>query len=329
MTGRARRPRPAPAHLAHDRRRPGSPTDRGDRRRPAAAGAVHVAAPGGGPQHRRRPRAGPPSGVRRRPAGVRVHRQSRRLTCQRDGNPSFHRSARRRCSRSATAVLFHVEGRRGTRWSRRAGPCSNAPGSPLRRTRGGDGCMDSATLVVLSDFMPGALGEKVGGTGRPQREWFAPSVDLTRAPARDCRSEWVLAHNTARHAGDGYASADMALWDCGDDGGRDAAPGRPRDPGVLRHLPRLSTRSMTRATPSSSFDAVTSSAAAIRTGCAFATATPESRPADQLQVVGHVTERHDLVPRSMPTSSQQPLDGGRLVRPRGARSRGTTRRSSA
>ena len=82
----------------------------------------------------------------------------------------------------------------------------------------GDGRMDPLALVVLSDFMPGALGEKVGGTGRPQREWFAPSVDLSVHLLGDCRSEWVLAHNTARHAGDGYASADMALWDCGADG---------------------------------------------------------------------------------------------------------------
>jgi hypothetical protein len=33
-----------------------------------------------------------------------------------------------------------------------------------------------------------------------------------------CRSEWVFAHNLARHAGQGYASADMALWDFGPDG---------------------------------------------------------------------------------------------------------------
>ena len=29
----------------------------------------------------------------------------------------------------------------------------------------------------------------------------------------DCRSPWVLAHNKARWAGDGYASVDMAMWD--------------------------------------------------------------------------------------------------------------------
>ena len=31
------------------------------------------------------------------------------------------------------------------------------------------------------------------------------------------RSGTLLAHNRARHAGDGYASADMALWDYGPD----------------------------------------------------------------------------------------------------------------
>jgi acyl-CoA thioesterase len=81
-----------------------------------------------------------------------------------------------------------------------------------------DGTLDTAALVVLCDFMPGALGEKVGGSGPPTRGWFAPSVDLTVHLLGECRSEWVLAHNTARHAGAGYASADMALWDCGDDG---------------------------------------------------------------------------------------------------------------
>ena len=32
----------------------------------------------------------------------------------------------------------------------------------------------------------------------------------------DARSEWVLGHNRARFAGDGYASADMELWDVDD-----------------------------------------------------------------------------------------------------------------
>lgn len=75
-----------------------------------------------------------------------------------------------------------------------------------------DGSMDPLALVVLADTMPGAVAEKVG---RRDRSWFAPSIDLTVHLLDRCHSPWVLAHNQARHAGDGYASADMALWDYG------------------------------------------------------------------------------------------------------------------
>ena len=78
-----------------------------------------------------------------------------------------------------------------------------------------DGVHDPLALVVLADTMPGAVGERIG----PQpRQWFAPSVDLAVHVLGECRSPWVLAHNRARHASDGYASADMALWDCGPEG---------------------------------------------------------------------------------------------------------------
>jgi acyl-CoA thioesterase len=82
-----------------------------------------------------------------------------------------------------------------------------------------DGTMDPLALVVLADTMPGAVSEKVGPT---DRAWFAPSVDLTVHLLDHCRSPWVLAHNRARFAGDGYASADMALWDCGETGSEPA-----------------------------------------------------------------------------------------------------------
>jgi acyl-CoA thioesterase len=83
-----------------------------------------------------------------------------------------------------------------------------------------DGTVDPLALVVLADTMPGAVGEKVG----PQdRMWFAPSIDLTVHLLDVCRAPWILAHNRARFAGDGYASADMALWDCGEEG-----TGQPR-----------------------------------------------------------------------------------------------------
>lgn len=75
-----------------------------------------------------------------------------------------------------------------------------------------DGTLDPLALVVLCDVMPGAVGERVGPSDQP---WFGPSVDLTVHLLDDCRSAWILAHNRARHAGDGYASAEMALWDMG------------------------------------------------------------------------------------------------------------------
>lgn len=78
-----------------------------------------------------------------------------------------------------------------------------------------DGTLDPLGLVVLADIMPGAVGERVGPSGEM---WFAPSVDLAlHLLDDDWRSPWVLGRSTARHAGDGYASDDMALWDMGPD----------------------------------------------------------------------------------------------------------------
>ena len=77
---------------------------------------------------------------------------------------------------------------------------------------GDDGEWDPLALVVLCDTMPGAVGERMG-PGLPN--WFGPSVDLTVHLLGGASSEWLLAHNHARHAGDGYASVDMELWDPG------------------------------------------------------------------------------------------------------------------
>ena len=73
-----------------------------------------------------------------------------------------------------------------------------------------DGRWDPLALVTMCDMMPGAVGEKVGPG---DDDWYAPSADLTVHVLNDARSEWVLAVNRARHAGDGYASADQELWD--------------------------------------------------------------------------------------------------------------------
>jgi acyl-CoA thioesterase len=72
-----------------------------------------------------------------------------------------------------------------------------------------DGRLDPLALVVMCDTMPGAVGQKVGPDVGP---WFGPSVDLTVHVLAGTEPGWLLAHNRARHAGDGYASVDQALW---------------------------------------------------------------------------------------------------------------------
>jgi acyl-CoA thioesterase len=73
-----------------------------------------------------------------------------------------------------------------------------------------DGILDPLAVVALCDTMPGAVGERVG-PGQPM--WFAPSADLTVHVLGDATSDWLLANNRARFAGDGYASLELALWD--------------------------------------------------------------------------------------------------------------------
>jgi hypothetical protein len=75
-----------------------------------------------------------------------------------------------------------------------------------------DGRLDPIGAIVLCDTMPGAVGQRVG----PDSDWFGPSADLTIHLFGTARPGWLLAHNRARHAGDGYASVDMALWDPSD-----------------------------------------------------------------------------------------------------------------
>jgi acyl-CoA thioesterase len=83
---------------------------------------------------------------------------------------------------------------------------------PLRS----DGRLDVAGAIVVCDTMPGPIGQKLGPDSG---QWFAPSVDLTFHAFGAPRPGWLLAHQRARHAGDGYASVEVALWDpAGDDG---------------------------------------------------------------------------------------------------------------
>jgi acyl-CoA thioesterase len=73
-----------------------------------------------------------------------------------------------------------------------------------------EGILDPLALVTLCDTMPGGVGERMG-SGLPR--WLPPSADLTVHLLGDARSEWVLGRKRARHAGDGYASVEIELWD--------------------------------------------------------------------------------------------------------------------
>ena len=72
------------------------------------------------------------------------------------------------------------------------------------------GILDPLALVTLCDTMPGAVRERMGPM---EMVWLPPSSDLTVHVLAEAHSEWVLARNRARYAGDGYASAEMELWD--------------------------------------------------------------------------------------------------------------------
>lgn len=76
-----------------------------------------------------------------------------------------------------------------------------------------DGALDPVAAVVLCDTMPGAVGQKLG---EQSGNWFGPSADFTIHLLGPARPGWLLAHNRARHAGDGYASVEMTLWDVTD-----------------------------------------------------------------------------------------------------------------
>jgi acyl-CoA thioesterase len=73
-----------------------------------------------------------------------------------------------------------------------------------------NGVIDPLAVVALCDTMPGAVGELVG-SGRDV--WLPPSVDLTVHHFADTSSEWIIATNRADHAGDGYATLEIELWD--------------------------------------------------------------------------------------------------------------------
>ncbi len=73
-----------------------------------------------------------------------------------------------------------------------------------------DGSWHPLAVLAMCDTMPGAMFEKLGPD---VEDWYGPSADFTVHPMGVARSEWLLAHSTARWAGDGYASLDITVWD--------------------------------------------------------------------------------------------------------------------
>lgn len=73
-----------------------------------------------------------------------------------------------------------------------------------------DGSLDPLGVLTLADRMPGCIGERVGPG---DEQWFAPSADLTFHLFEPLYTDWVLAHDRARWADDGWASAETTLWD--------------------------------------------------------------------------------------------------------------------
>jgi acyl-CoA thioesterase len=70
--------------------------------------------------------------------------------------------------------------------------------------------IEAFDMLVLADTMPPALGQYLGPG---HRLFHAPSVDLSFHCFARSRSDWILSRARMRWADDGYASAEIHLWD--------------------------------------------------------------------------------------------------------------------
>ena len=124
-----------------------------------------------------------------------------------------------RCPRDARRSAMH----RGTRRS------AAQPGRAWFRFEQSPtdehGGFDPLALLVAADMMPSAVFEKVGTS---EHGWFAPSVDLTVHLTGVPSGGWILNHNRAHYATDGYPSAECALWDPYTDDGPTLLRGQPQ-----------------------------------------------------------------------------------------------------
>lgn len=78
-----------------------------------------------------------------------------------------------------------------------------------------EGELDPCAVLALAALMLGGLNHRLGPT---EHEWFGPSVDLTVHLVGPLRPGWLLSHNAAHVAADGYASVETAIWGAGPTG---------------------------------------------------------------------------------------------------------------
>lgn len=73
-----------------------------------------------------------------------------------------------------------------------------------------DGSLDPFSLPALADTMPSSISQYLG----PGSPFFhCPSVDLSVHFYAATKGDWLLSHTRCHWAGDGYASAEIQLWD--------------------------------------------------------------------------------------------------------------------
>ena len=193
-----------------------------DRGRGVAPGPIDVAAPGLAAQPRRRRRLRRARRVRRRARRLHVHRPpSCPTACNRRSNA--RRTATRRPDEFEPdrAVVHLLGARRGPTDDR----ARAVGGLRARRRR----CARSGTASTIRPAPTTAPGihsrwsrcatrcraRSANGSAREghERRWLPPSADFTVHVLGEARCDWILAVNRARHAGEGYASADMEMWD--------------------------------------------------------------------------------------------------------------------
>jgi acyl-CoA thioesterase len=72
-----------------------------------------------------------------------------------------------------------------------------------------DGTIDPVSLCVPADTLGPAISRRVA----PDRPWFVLTLELSVHFLQRTDSPWILQHVVGSHAGDGYASGHVFLWD--------------------------------------------------------------------------------------------------------------------